>query len=165
MLRKEKMIESLNTIRSLGLAPIFEDLYFGKADSRKLLFLMKYPSRFHDLKLEAFEPLTSGGLVPLFSDDNFYDIYLYDPKRHKIVVKFLEEPDKISREFDNWQQFLAYKLLELSETGPTNDELRSVSELIGFRHTAELFSLFERMGQVSDSQIEQLEEDFIRTRI
>jgi hypothetical protein len=156
------VIESLNAIRSLGLAPIFEDLYFGKANSASLLFMLKYPSKFHDLRLEECQPLTSGGLIPLFSDDDFYDIYLYDPVRHKVVVKFLEEPDTIDREFDNWQQFLAYKLLELSETGPTDDELRAVAEVAGFRHTSELFSMFERMKQLSGIDAQQLEEDFIR---
>jgi hypothetical protein len=78
-------------------------------------------------------------------------------------VKFLEEPDTIEREFDNWQQFLAYKLLELSETGPTDDELRAVAEVVEFRHTSELFSLFKRMEGHSDSEMEQLEEGFIRS--
>jgi hypothetical protein len=156
------MRESLNAIRSLGLAPIFEDIYFGRADLADILFCMKYPSKFRDLKLEDCEPLTSGGLVPLFSDDNFYDIYLYDPARHKFVVKFLEEPCRIKREFDNWQQFLAYKLLEVAETGPSDDELRAVAEVLGFRHTAELGSLFERMEGISGREIEQLEEAFIR---
>ncbi len=156
------MIESLNTIRSLGLAPVFEDLYFGKADPADLLYCIKYPGQFHNLSLEDCWPLTGGQLIPLFSDDNFYDLYIYDPARRKFVVKFLEEPDKVLREFDNWQQFLAYKLLEVSETGPTDDELRGLAELVRFRHTPELIALLGRMEGLSAGEIEQLEEEFIR---
>ena len=46
--------------------------------------------------------------------------------------------------------------------GTDSDELRTVAEVAGFRHTSELYSLFERMERRSDEEIEQLEEDFIR---
>ena len=156
------MKESLHAIRALGLAPVFEDLYFGRADRAALLFSMTYPGQLHDLILKDCEPLTSGGLVPLFSDEDFYDIYFYDPARHKFVVKFLEEPGRIKREFDTWQQLLAYRLLEVAETGPTDEELEGAAELMGFRHTAELLSLPRSMEGLSGSEIKRLEEEFIR---
>jgi hypothetical protein len=156
------MIESLNVIRLLGLAPVFEELYFGRADPARLLFSMSYPDQFRGLSLKDCEPLTSGGLIPLFSDDNFYDIYFYDPTRHKFIVKFLEEPDRVLREFDTWQQFLAYKLLEVAETGPSDEELKGAAETMGFKHTAELLSLLRRMEGLSDIEIDQLEDEFIR---
>jgi hypothetical protein len=43
------MIESLNAIRSLGLAPVFEDLYFGRANRADLLYCIKYPGEFHNV--------------------------------------------------------------------------------------------------------------------
>jgi hypothetical protein len=156
------MIESLDTIRALGLAPVFEELYFGRADSAALLFSLTYPGEFHDLNLEDWEPLTAGGLVPLCSDGNFYDIYLYDPARRKFVVKFLEEPRRVKREFDNWQQFLASKLLEAAESGPTDEELKAAAELMGFKHTAGLLSLLGRAEGLPGSEPGRAEEDFVR---
>jgi hypothetical protein len=156
------MIESLNTIRSLGLAPVFEDLYFGRPVPADLDIYMRYPDRFHGWRLEDGDPLTKGVLIPIADDGSFYNIYFYDPVRHKFVVKFLEEPDKVEEEFDNWQQFLAYKLLEIVQSGPTDDELRAIAEVIGFKHTQQLFSLFEQMEGMSDSGVIQLDKEFIR---
>ena len=156
------MIESLNTIRALGLAPIFEELYFGRADTALLLLSMKYPRKFHEWKLDECWPLTSGGLIPLFSDGNFYEIYFYDPARHKFVVKFLEDPDRIEHEFDHWQQFLAFKLKEAAESGPTGEKLKLAAEAMGFKYTAELLSLLDSMEGLPDSQLDRVGKDFIR---
>ena len=81
------MIESLNTIRSLGLAPIFEDLYFGREVPANLRVYMSYPSQFRSASLSTWLPLTEGRLIPIVDDGNFYDICLYDPQQRKFVVK------------------------------------------------------------------------------
>ena len=156
------MIESLNAIRSLGLASVFEDLYFGRAVPANLDIYMTYPAKFHSLSLEDCDPLTADGLIPILDDGNFYHLYFFDPARHKFVVKFLEEPDKVVKEFGTWQQFLAYKLLEITQSGPTDNELLAIAEAVGFRYTQQLFSLFERMEGMLDSEIDPLEEKFIR---
>ena len=156
------MIESLNTIRSLGLAPIFEDLYFGREVPANLRVYMSYPSQFRSASLSTWLPLTEGRLIPIVDDGNFYDICLYDPQQRKFVVKFIEEPDRTVREFDSWQQYLAYKLLEIAESGPTEGELIEVAEAVGFNHAPELLSLLREMAALSDREIEQRAERFIR---
>jgi hypothetical protein len=62
------MIESLNVIRSLGLAPVFEDLYFGRDAPEGLETYMRYPAEFRNTTLGDWQSLTSGGLVPIVDD-------------------------------------------------------------------------------------------------
>lgn len=51
------MIESLNAIRSLGLAPVFESLYFGREVPANVAIYMHYPTMFRNVTLEQCEPL------------------------------------------------------------------------------------------------------------
>jgi hypothetical protein len=155
------MIESLNAIRSLKIAPVFEDLYFSKAVPANLQVYMGYPIQFHNTSLNDWQPLTAGGLIPIIDDGNFYDICLFDQARRKFVVKFLEEPSRIKREFDTWQQFLAYKLLEIAESGLSEEELVEVAEAVEFRRTPELLSLLREMEELPDDEIEQAADNFI----
>ena len=156
------MIESLNAIRSLELPPVVEDLYFGRPVPADLQIYLKYPSEFHNLSLEDCRMLTTGGLIPILSDGNFSDIYCFDPSRSKLVIKSTEEPGKIQREFDSWQHFLGYKLLEIADSGASNDELVAVADAMGFIHTAELVSVLHRMEALSDDDSQQLAEQFIQ---
>ena len=123
---------------------------------------MSYPSQFRSASLNTWLPLTEGRLIPIVDDGNFYDICLYDPQQRKFVVKFIEEPDKPVREFDSWQQYLAYKLLEIAESGPSEGELIAIAEAVGFNYTAELLSLLREMEALSDREIDQRTERFIR---
>ena len=77
-------------------------------------------------------------------------------------MKFIEEPDRTVREFDSWQQYLAYKLLEIAKSGLTEGELIEVAEAVGFNHAPELLSLLREMAALSDREIEQRAERFIR---
>jgi len=156
------MIESLNTIRSLGLAPIFEDLYFGREVPANLRVYMSYPSQFRSGSLNTWLPLTEGRLIPIVDDGNFYNVCLYEPQQRKFVVKFIEEPDKTAREFDSWQQYLAYKLLEIADSGPSEAELTEVAEAVGFNYTPELLLLLREMEALSDQEIDERTERFIR---
>ena len=157
------MIESLNTIRSLELPSVVEDLYFGRSVPSNLQIYLKYPSEFHNRRVEECRMLTAGGVVPLLSDGNFSDIYCFDASRRKFVIKSAEEPDKTQREFDSWQQFLAYKLLEIADSGVTDDELVSIADVLEFSHTDELISLLHRMEELSDEASLHLAEEFIQT--
>lgn len=157
------MIESLNAIRSLNLPAVVEDLYFARSVSSDLQLYLKYPSEFHNRSLEECGMLTAGGLIPILSDTNFSDIYCFDPLRHKFVIKSVEEPDKIQREFDSWQQFVGYKLLEIADSGASDDELVSLADVLDFRHTAALLSLLHRMEELSDDDAQRLVEEFIQT--
>jgi hypothetical protein len=156
------MIESLNAIRSLGLAPVFEDLYFGREVPADLRIHMSYPNRFRETSLSDWLPLTEGGLIPIVDDGNFYDICLYDPHRRKFMVKFIEEPGTVAREFDSWQQFLAYKLLEIADSGPEDAALAEVAEAVGFNHTPRLLALLREMEALPDAEIDERAERFIQ---
>ena len=57
------MIESLNAIRSLGLAPVFEGFYFGSEVPANVAIYMRYPDMFRNVALAQCEPLTGGGLI------------------------------------------------------------------------------------------------------
>lgn len=57
------MIESLDAIRSLGLAPVFESLYFGTEVPANVRNYMSYPDLFRNVTLAQCGPLTDGGLV------------------------------------------------------------------------------------------------------
>ena len=156
------MTESLDTIRTLGLARIFEDLYFGREVPTNLQIYMRYPSEFRDATLDEWRPLTEGNLIPIVDDGNFCNICLFDPLRRKFVVKFVEEPARIVREFDSWQQYLAYALLEIADSGPSDEELIQVAEAVGFYHTAELLSLLRETEALSDREIDQRAAQFIQ---
>jgi hypothetical protein len=157
------MIESLDTIRTLGLAPVFEDLYFGREVPGNLQIYMRYPTEFRNATLDEWSPLTEGGrLVPIVDDGNFYNICLFDSWRRKFVVKSVEEPKLTVREFDSWQQYLAYTLLEIGDSGASENELIQVAEIVGFRYTAELLSFLGEMETLSDSEIDERAVQFIR---
>jgi hypothetical protein len=155
------MIESLNAIRSLDISPVFEDLYFGKAVPANLQIYLRYPTQFHNTSLNDWEPLTAGGLIPIVDDGNFGEICLFDQARRKFVVKSPEEPGRIEREFDTWQQFLACKLLEIADSGLSDEELVEVADAVKFRHTPKLLLLLQEMDELSDHEIKEAADDFI----
>jgi hypothetical protein len=156
------MTESLDIIRTLMLAPVFEDLYLGRDVPANLQIYMRYPSEFRNATLDEWKPLTQGGLVPIVDDGNFYNICLFDPRRRKFVVKSVEEPEQIVTEFDSWQSYLAYALLEIADSGPSEAELIQIAETVGFQHTADLLSLLDEMENLSDQEIDQRTAQFIR---
>jgi len=156
------MTESLNAIRTLGLAPVFEDLYFGREVPSNLQIAMRYPTEFHNTTLDEWKPLTEGSLIPIVDDGNFSSICLFDPSKRKFVVKLIEEPARIVREFDSWQQYLAYALLEIADSGLSEEELTQLAGTIGFRHTAGLLSLLRDMETLSDDAIDEREAQFIQ---
>ena len=156
------MTESLNTIRTLGLAPVFEDLYFGRDVPANLQIYMRYPTEFRNATLDEWKPLTEGGsLIPIVDDGNFYNICLFDTRRRKFIVKSVEEPERIVTEFDSWEQYLAYALLEIGDSGASEDELIQVADTVGFRHTAELLSLLREMETLSDRESDERVAQFI----
>jgi hypothetical protein len=107
----------LNAIRSLGLAPVFESLYFGREVPANVAIHMRYPDMFRTATLAQCGPLTEGGLVPIVDDGNGDNICLFDPRTGAFVVKLIEEPHRIVREFASWQQYLAHALLEIAIRG------------------------------------------------
>jgi hypothetical protein len=155
------MIESLNTIRTLGLAPVFESLYFGREVPANVAVYMRYPNMFRNATLAQCEPLTEGGLVPIVDDGNGYNICLFDPRRGAFVVKFIEEPHRVVREFASWQQYLAYALLEIADSGLSEEELVEVAQATGFKRTGELIALLREMESLPDREIDQRCERFI----
>jgi hypothetical protein len=155
------MIESLNAIRSLNLAPAFESLYFGREVPASLDIYMTYPAVFRGRTLAEGGPLTAGGLVPIVDDGNGVNICLFDPRRGAFVVKSIEEPDQVVREFSSWQQFLAYALLEIADAGPSEDELRAVAQATGFSRTSELLALLRELETLSDRAAVERCEAFI----
>lgn len=155
------MIESLNTIRSLGLPPVIEDLYFGRPVPGDLRIYMNYPSEFRGARLDAWAPLTEGGLIPLVDDGNFSEVGLYDPGNGTFIVKSIEEPDRTLRRFDSWQQYLAFRLLAIADSGAGEEELARVAEVVAFKYTAPLLSLLREMETLPDQEIDQRTERFI----
>ena len=156
------MTESLDAIRTLRLAPVFEDLSFDRVVPANLRIYMRYPSEFRNATLDEWKPLTEGNLVPIVDDGSFYNICFFDPSRRKFVVKNVEEPEQIVREFDSWQSYLAYALLEIADSGPSDVELVQVAEAVGFQHTAELLSLLRQMERLSDREIDERAAQFIQ---
>ena len=155
------MIESLNTIRALGLAPVFESLYFGSAVPANVGIYMRYPSMFRNVALAQCEPLTEGGLVPIVADGNGSGICLFKPRTGAFVVKFIDEPHRVVREFAFWQQYLAHALLEIADSGPSEAELVAVAQSIGFRRTDDLVALLREMEHLPDPEIDERCEQFI----
>ena len=129
---------------------------------RTLGIYTRYPSIFRYATLGECEPLTRGGLVPIVDDGNGYNVCLFDPLRRKFVVKFIEEPEQVVREFDSWQQYLAYALLEIAGSGPSEAELVEVAQATGFEHTRELLTLLREMEGLPDGEIDQRSERFIQ---
>jgi hypothetical protein len=159
------MIESLNAIRSLRLAPVFEYLYFGKEVPADLTIYMRYPKMFHNINLAQGEPLTEGGLIPIVGDGNGDEICLFDPRTNHFVVKAVEEPEEAVREFASWQQYLAYALLDMADSGLDDDEVAEVAEAIGFRRTDELIALLEELETLPDDAADKRCERFIRESV
>lgn len=155
------MIESLNTMRTLGLAPVFEDLYFGREVPASVANYIGYPSMFHNVTLTQCEPLTDGGLVPIVDDGNGDRICLFDARTGAFAVKFMEEPRRVVREFASWQQYLAYALLEIADSGADDEELVEVAHVMGFTRTGELIALLHEIESLPDNTADQRCERFI----
>jgi len=155
------VIESLTAIRQLGLAPIFETLYFGKDVPAAVAIYMRYPDMFRNLTPAQSGALTKGGLVPIVDDGNGDSICLFDPERLAFVVKFVEEPDRIAREFVSWQQYLAYALLGIADSGAGDEELQALSETVGFLRTRELLGLLHDIEALPDRESGERCERFI----
>jgi ribosomal protein L12E/L44/L45/RPP1/RPP2 len=62
----------------------------------------------------------------------------------------------------SWQSYLAYALLEVADSGPSQAELIQVAETVGFQHTAELLSLLQEMERLSDREIDHRVSQFIQ---
>jgi hypothetical protein len=116
---------------------------------------------FHETTLAQCGPLTEAGLVPIVGDGNGDCICLFDPGRGAFAVKSIEEPGDVVRHFVSWQQYLAYALLEIADSGPTEEELVEVAEAIGFTRTDELVALLEELESLPDATVDQRCEQFI----
>lgn len=137
------MIESLNAVRSLGLAPVFEQLYFGREVPAGVATYMQYPQMFRDATPAQCEPLTQGGLVPIVDDGDGGRICLFDPHTGAFVV------------------YLAYVLLEIADSGLGEEELIDVAQATGFKRTGELVALLRELESQGDAAAGQLCEHFI----
>lgn len=155
------MMESLEAIRSLGLAAVFEELYHGRPISSQLRIYMSYPARFRDSTLEDWGPLTAGGLVPIVDDGNFDQVCLYDAAKGCFVLKLVEEPADTVEQFDSFQQFLAYALMEIADSGLSDDELAELAEAVGFRYLNGLLSLLGELDSLSDAKAEKRAAQFV----
>jgi hypothetical protein len=156
------MKESLETIRSLELSGVFEDLYWGRDVPFDLDIYMSYPAQFRDTSLEDWHPLTSGGLVPVVDDGNFYNICFLDPDRNVFVVKFIGNPDVIISEYSSWQQYLANCLMEMADSGLGQRELIAIATKVGFDDLNALSSLLNELEQLADEVIEHRVNEFVR---
>ena len=78
------------------------------------------------------------------------------------MVKFIEEPRRVVREFASWQQYLAYALLEISDSGLSDEELVEVAQATGFTRTGELVALLQEMESLPDQAADQVCERFIK---
>ncbi len=156
------MIESLRAIRSLTLAPVFEDLYFGRDVPANLQIYLRYPREFHDASPGDLRRLTEGRFVPLVNDGNLDTVCLFDPERRSFVVKSLDEPETVVQEFDHWQQFLAAKLLEIADSGPSRAELRAIAAIVGFRRTPELLALLDELESLPDAEVDTRSAEFVQ---
>jgi Ribbon-helix-helix protein, copG family len=105
--------------------------------------------------------LTEGGRVPIVADGNEYNICLFDPHRGALVVKFIEEPGRIVREFASWQQYLAYALLEIADSGFPPEELVDLGHRRWGSSTFKLVALLEEMESLPDRAIDKRCEQFI----
>ncbi len=155
------MIESLNTIRSLGIGPVFESIYFGRDVPEVISPYFGYPDLFRKTALIDCGPLTEGRLIPICDDGNGDNICLFDPVKREFVVKFMEEPEEVVREFSLWQQYLAHVLLAIADSGATDDEIVEVADLIGFKQTEGLLALLSELELLPDDIADRRTEDFI----
>jgi hypothetical protein len=76
-------------------------------------------------------------------------------------VKSIEEPRQVLRKFSSWQQFLAYTLLEIADSGPSEQELVDVAQTMGFNRTSELLALLDELESLPNSAADQRCERFI----
>jgi hypothetical protein len=60
------------------------------------------------------------------------------------------------------KQNLAYKLLEIAESGPSEGQLIAIAVAVGFNYRPELLSLLREMEVLSDREIDQRTDRFIR---
>ena len=159
------MNESLYAIRRLGLARVFEDLYFGSDVPAGLQIYMRYPREFHSGSLVDWQPLTLGGLIPILADGNFQEVCLFDSRAGRFVVKSIEEPAVAACEFVSWQQFLAHRLVEIADSGLDGAGFAALANAVGFARTNELIALLDMLDGLGDVDAAERAAQFIRDTI
>jgi hypothetical protein len=99
-------------------------------------------------------------VVPLLDGGSFDIVYGYDLQDRAFLRFFVEDPGSVlSAPRWSWQQLLGHKLQALWEFEMTDDELRQVSTMLGFRHLdlmlkrleGAALSTFESHGKWLDS--------------
>ena len=154
------MIESLETIRALKLAPVFEDLYHGKPGLNLALYF-SYPTEFHEANMVELDVLIGGRLIPIVADAEAQEICLFDPLEKSFVTKSIEQPQQPEQVFTNWQQFLATKLLEIADSGASDEELSELATEMRFSNLQGLLRTLAKMDQMSDREANRIADEFV----
>lgn len=135
--------ESLATIESLGVAPVFANSYRSKDLPFHLEIYFGPPEEFF-LGPETQDIYTEGRLIPLLDDGNFGIVTFYDPTAHTFVQIDIEEPDGERTILRSWQQYLADLFIRIADSGVEDAAgLAQISNMIGFMHLERTLEFME----------------------
>ncbi len=152
--------EALATLKALAAPAVILQSYTRKKLPEDLSVHLGPPGEFF-LNPDTQEPYTEGRLIPLLDDGNFGLVLLWDPEARLFVQKDIEEPERVVRTFENWQQYLAWVLFEMLESTEDEEAIRRAAKLLEFRHTDGLLELWERSAQMSYEEQDEARDRFI----
>ena len=77
------------------------------------------------------------------------------------MLKAIDDPREIVRTFASWQQYLAYALLQIADSGLDDEELMELAQITGFTRARELAMLLREMESLPDDEVDERSEQFI----
>ncbi|NNJ26435.1 hypothetical protein [Alienimonas chondri] len=92
---------------------------------------------------------TRGVLIPLLDNGNFDEV-LFDDSAGGLVSMLVED-ETVRIQFVNWDQYLAYLMIQISEAVDDDATLLRIGQLIGFAHTTTLLQFLDNTAGSSQT--------------
>ena len=145
--------QALDALARWQPASVFLESYRSKRLPENLEIYFGPPEEFF-LSPESQTLYTKDRIVPILDNGNFDLVLFDDPDTNQLIYLPVEEPDQVTR-FRNWQQYLAHLLLRVGESCVDEAHIRRMADLVQFRYVNELFTLWERAGNLPYDEYER----------
>lgn len=154
--------QSLDTLKTLGVAPMFVQSYNDKRLPRDLDIFFGPPEEFF-IEPDTQQLYTHERLIPLLDDGNFALVLFYDPEKKVFIRKYLEHPEE-EIHYSNWQQYLADLMIEIAENSDAEDsELAEIADILEFKKLGEVLAFLDSAHEISWEQYHANKAEFIAT--
>lgn len=158
MFSKRMAIQALHKWHA---AQVFVDLYFHTVLPEDLHLIVAVPESFFDAEDFGLED-TKERLVPILQVGSEELVLFDDPYSGKLILISVNGPD-VRGGFFSWQQFLAYFILTLLESGMEESKVMSIGELIEANGLEEIIAFWQHSRVLPPRDWQFLRQQFVRS--